>query len=91
LSAVRHGRPGTTPCLTVSYNPGRAELLFEAENEVAEQDRPLQGEAYGGRRILERLARLFGWEALAFERIDGIFRASWRVPVSEKADPASPD
>jgi hypothetical protein len=91
VNAVRHGRPGTTPRLTVSHDPGRAELLFEAENEVAEQDRPLQGEAYGGRRILERLARLFGWEGLTFERTDGIFRASWRVSVSEKADPASPD
>lgn len=91
VNAVRHGRPGTTPRLTVSHDPGRAELLFEAENEVAERDRPLHGEAYGGRRILERLARLFGWEGLAFERTDGIFRTSWRVPVSEKADPASPD
>lgn len=91
VNAVRHGRPGTTPRLAVSHDPGRAELLFEVENEVAEEGRPLQGEAYGGRRILERLARLFGWEGLAFERTDGIFRASWRVPVSEKADPASPD
>jgi hypothetical protein len=91
VNAIRHGRPGTTPRLTVSYDPGRAELLFEAENEVAEQDRPLQGEAYGGRRILERLARLFGWEGLTFERTDGTFRAAWQVPVSERADLDSPD
>lgn len=91
VNAVRHGRPGTTPRLIVSHDPGRAELLFEAENEVAEPGRLLQGEAYGGRRILERLARLFGWEGLTFERTDGVFRTSWRVPVSEKADPASPD
>jgi PAS domain-containing protein len=91
VNAVRHGRPGTTPRLGISYDPGRAELLFEAENEVPEQSHPLQGEAYGGRRILERLARLFGWEGLAFERKNGTFRASWRVPVSERADEASPD
>jgi hypothetical protein len=91
VNAVRHGRPGTTPRLTVSYDPGRAELLFEAENELPEQDRPLRGEAYGGKSILERLARLFGWEGLTFERKDGTFRASWRVPVSERADEASPD
>jgi hypothetical protein len=74
----------------VSYDPGRAELLFEAENETSDARR-LRGEPYGGRRILERLARLFGWEGLAFEEGPGMFRVTWRVPVSERADPSSAD
>jgi PAS domain-containing protein len=90
VNAVRHGRPGTVPRLAVSYDPGRAELLFEVENETSEARR-LRGEPYGGRRILERLARLFGWEGLSFEDGPGRFRVSWRVPVSERADPRSAD
>lgn len=93
VNAIRHGRPGTVPRLAVSYDPGRAELLFEAENETSEARR-LRGEPYGGRRILERLARLFGWEGLAFEEgagLAGRYRVSWRVPVSERADPRSAD
>jgi hypothetical protein len=91
VNAVRHGRPGTVPRFRVTYDPGRAELVFAAENEVADRGRSLRGEAYGGRRILERLARLFGWEGLAFEEGEGIFRATWQVPVSERTDPGSPD
>ena len=53
--------------------------------------RRLRGEPYGGRRILERLARLFGWEGLTFEDGSGEFRVSWRVPVSERGDPGSAD
>jgi hypothetical protein len=90
VNAIRHGRPGTVPRLVVSYDPGRAELIFEAENETSDARR-LRGEPYGGRRILERLARLFGWEGLAFEDGAGTFRVSWRVPVSERADPRSAD
>ena len=90
VNAIRHGRPGTVPQLAVSYDPGRAELLFEAENETSDARR-LRGEPYGGRRILERLARLFGWEGLTFEDAEGRFRVSWRVPVSERGDPGAPD
>lgn len=91
VNAVRHGRPGTVPLLTVTYDPGRAELLFEVENHVPDGARPRSGERYGGRRILERLALLFGWEGLAFEAEGDRFRASWRVAASERADPRSPD
>ena len=90
VNAIRHGRPGTVPRLAVSHDPGRAELLFEAENETSDARR-LRGEPYGGRRILERLAHLFGWEGLAFEDSAGTFRVSWRVPVSERSDPRSAD
>ncbi|HEX5718310.1 MAG TPA: hypothetical protein VF179_19265 [Thermoanaerobaculia bacterium] len=90
VNAIRHGRPGTVPRLAVSYDPGRAELLFEAENETSDARR-LRGEPYGGRRILERLARLFGWEGLSFEDGAGTFRVSWRVPVSERGDPGDAD
>ncbi len=75
----------------MSYDPGRAELLFEAENETSDARRLPRAEPYGGRRILERLARLFGWEGLSFEESAGTFRVSWRVPVSERADPGSAD
>lgn len=91
VNAVRHGSPGTVPRLTVAYDPGRAELLFEVENEIPDGGRPRRGETYGGRRILERLARLFGWEGLAFESDGSRFRAGWRVAASERADPRSPD
>jgi len=90
VNAVRHGRPGTIPHLTVSHDPGRAELLFEVENETSETRR-LRGEPYGGRRILERLAHLFGWEGLAFEESAGRFQVGWRVPVSERGDPGDAD
>jgi hypothetical protein len=90
VNAIRHGRPGTVPRLAVSHDPGRAELLFEAQNEMSETRR-LRGEPYGGRRILERLARLFGWEGLVFEESEARFHVSWRVPVSERGDPGDAD
>jgi PAS domain-containing protein len=90
VNAIRHGRPGTVPRLAVSYDPGRAELLFEVENETSDARR-LRGEPYGGRRILERLARLFGWEGLTFEDGVGTFRVSWKVPVSERGNPGDAD
>jgi len=94
INAVRHGRPGSTPALRISLDRVRRELAFEVENELREgpADRAADtGETYGGRRILERLARLFEWRDLAFEKEAATYRAAWRVPVSERGDPRKAD
>ncbi|MEA2691087.1 MAG: hypothetical protein QOJ16_474 [Acidobacteriota bacterium] len=95
INAIRHGRPGSTPALRVSLDPIRRELTFEVENEIEiEIGRGRsgeEGETYGGRRILDRLARLFEWRDLAFERRERTYLVSWRVPVSERGDPRRAD
>jgi len=94
INAVRHGRPGSTPALRISLDRVRRELAFEVENELREgpADRAADtGETYGGRRILERLARLFEWRDLTFEKEAATYRAAWRVPVSERGDPRKAD
>lgn len=94
INAIRHGRPGSTPMLRISLDRVRRELAFEVDNEVAEGARAgadEHGESYGGRRILERLAYLFEWRDLAFERRGATFHVSWRIPVSERGDPRRAD
>jgi hypothetical protein len=89
VNAVQHGRPGSRVGLAIALDRGRRELAFEVDNEA--EPHPLRLEPYGGRRILERLARLFGWEGLAFEQDGGRFRVSWRVPVSERGEAGKAD
>lgn len=94
INAIRHGRPGSTPALRVSLDRVRRELAFEVENEL--RDGPPNGfgeweEAYGGRRILQRLARLFEWGELELEGREIAYRVSWRIPVSERGDPRRAD
>ena len=94
INTVRHGRPGSTPFVHVAYDRLRRELAFEVENEVDERAEPRPDEAggsYGGRRILKRLAHLFEWRELAFDRRVAGYRVSWRVPVSERGDPRRAD
>ena len=87
VNAVRHGRPGSVPRLGLFVDRGRRELLCEVENETRDDERgSIRIEPYGGRRLLERLARLFGWEGLTFEAREGRFMVSWRIPVSERGE-----
>ncbi|HEX3552895.1 MAG TPA: hypothetical protein VIA62_06670 [Thermoanaerobaculia bacterium] len=94
INAIRHGRPGSTPALRIALDRVRRELVFEIENDLPTapggpvRDR---SESYGGRRILERLARLFEWRDLAFERGATTYRVTWRVPASERGDPRRGD
>jgi hypothetical protein len=92
INAIRHGRPGSTPVLRVSLDPIRRELTFEVENEVGTfAQAGERGETYGGRRILERLARLFEWRDLEWQRRETTYLVSWRIPVSERGDPRRAD
>jgi hypothetical protein len=102
INAVRHGRPGTVPSLSIKLDPVRRELLFAVENELpdgAAQAAERAAESYGGRRLLERLAHLCDWRDLRFERQfdrqsdrrKARFEVSWRIPVSERGDPAVAD
>jgi len=86
VNAVRHGRPGSLPKLGLHVDRGRRELLCEVENEARQEDLGVEAriEPYGGRRLLERLAALFGWQELLFEEAAGRFKVLWRVPVSER-------
>ncbi len=88
VNAIRHGRAGSVPRLEITLDPVRRELLFAVENEVGPgagaPDR--DGRAYGGRRILERLAHLCGWHDLRFTREGGRFEVRWRVPVSQRGE-----
>ena len=94
INAIQHGRPGSMPALKISLDRVRKELTFEVENDLRPEENgraaQREGESYGGRRILERLARLFEWD-LEFLRKPSTFRAVWRVPVSERGDPRKGD
>ena len=91
INAIQHGRPGSVPALRISLDRVRKELSFEVENELrTPTETRREGESYGGRRILERLARLFEWD-LAFEETPSTFRAVWKVPASERGDPRKAD
>ncbi len=94
INAIRHGRPGSTPAVRISFDRVRRELVFEVENDLRSgaSDRPDErGETYGGRQILNRLARLFEWRDLAFEKRETTYLVSWRVPASERGDPRRAD
>jgi hypothetical protein len=94
INAIRHGRPGSTPAVRIALDRVRRELVFEIENPLpaeagtAARDR---SESYGGRRILERLARLFEWRDLAFDHRAATYLVTWRVPASERGDPRRAD
>ena len=93
VNAMRHGKPGSRPRISVSLDPVRRELCWQVENSVGQiSDRdPEDLEPYGGRRMLERLAHLFGWTDLSFAHEQDRFRVSWRVQVSERAAPGEAD
>ncbi len=94
VNAVQHGRPGSTPRLSITLDRVRRELVFEAVNEVSAARPPaLAGpdEGYSGRRLLTRLAHLFGWRGLAFVAEGGAFRVSWRAPAGERGEPGEAD
>jgi hypothetical protein len=90
INAIRHGRPGSTPALRIALDRVRRELAFEVENETWHGGDG-EGESYGGKSILRRLARLFEWRDLRFERRETSYRVSWRVPASERGDPRRAD
>lgn len=93
VNAVRHGRPGSRPVVSTVLDPARREIVFEVTNEVAATSRRGAGDLkpYGGRRLLRRMADLFGWRDLDFEESDAAFRVSWSVPASERAAPGDSD
>ncbi|HKI06631.1 MAG TPA: hypothetical protein VKK31_31935 [Thermoanaerobaculia bacterium] len=94
INAIRHGRPGSTPALRIGLDRVRREIAFEVENDLrpgASDRSGERGEAYGGRRILQRLARLFEWRDLTFEERETTYLVSWRVPASERGDPRRAD
>ena len=91
INAIRHGRPGSTPELRIALDRVRRELRCEVENELPAEPREREGETYGGISILRRLARLFEWRDLRFEKRERTYVVSWRVPVSERGDPRRAD
>ncbi len=91
INAIRHGRPGSTPSLRIALNRVRRELRFEVENELRSETADGDGETYGGKSILRRLARLFEWRDLRFERRERTYAVSWSVPASERGDPRKAD
>jgi PAS domain-containing protein len=91
INAIRHGRPGSTPALRITLDRVRRELQFEVENDLGNEPRDGDGETYGGKSILRRLARLFEWRDLRFEKRERTYLVSWRVPASERGDPRKAD
>jgi PAS domain-containing protein len=83
-NAVRHGRPGTVPVVTIRGDRVRKEIAFRVENESSAAAAEPRGEAYGGMAILRRLGRLFEWRDMTFAHAGGKFVAEWRAPASER-------
>jgi PAS domain-containing protein len=94
INAIRHGRPASTPALRIALDRVRRELVFEVENELRDEPQGRggeTGETYGGKSILRRLAGLFEWRDLAFERRRTTYVVSWRVAASERGEPRRAD
>ncbi len=84
-NAVRHGKPGTIPRLTITADRVRRELVLRVENAVVDDAPAPRGEAYGGLSIVRAMARLFGWEMVHLETMGGrTFVAEWRVPAFDR-------
>ncbi len=91
-NAVRHGRPGSRPALSIALDRVRRELVFTVENEPRGSEADGRGKrAYGGQQILARLAHLCEWRELRFEAAADLYRVTWRVAVSERGDPRAGD
>jgi two-component sensor histidine kinase len=91
INAIRHGAPSSTPALRIALDRVRRELRFEVENERRRENSDGDGETYGGKSILRRLAGLFEWRDLRFERRERTYAVSWSVPASERGDPRKAD
>jgi hypothetical protein len=91
INAIRHGAPGSTPALRIALDRVRRELRFEIENDPRRETFDGDGETYGGKSILRRLAGLFEWRDLCFERRERTYAVSWSVPASERGDPRKAD
>lgn len=95
INAIKHGCPGTVPTFHGRLDRARQELRFTVENELRDEDAARRltslGQPYGGRRLLERLAKLYGWRQLIFEQLEGTFRVSWLAPASELGAPGESD
>ena len=90
-NAVRHGRPGTVPIVTVRGDRVRREIAFRVENESSSSNPEPRGEAYGGLAILKRLGALFEWRDMRFASTDGTFVAEWRAAATERGAAGQPD
>jgi hypothetical protein len=86
-NAVRHGRPATTPRVTMACDRVRRELTCTVVNALAAPRAPgaaVSGDAYGGGAIQRALARLFGRRDFTHTARGDTFVARWVVPVSER-------
>jgi hypothetical protein len=90
-NAVRHGRPGTVPVVTVRGDRVRKEIAFHVENETSSAVAEPRGETYGGLAILKRLGALFEWRDMSFASKDGKFVAEWRAAATERSAAGQPD
>ncbi len=83
-NAVRHGRPGTVPKMTIRGDRVRKEIAFRVENDTTGPVGEPRGDAYGGMSILRRLGALSEWREMRFEGSGDTFVAEWRAPASER-------
>jgi hypothetical protein len=84
-NAARHGRPGTTPRLSIACDRVRGELVCRLENEPASDAASLdRADAYGGLAIVRAMARLFEWRDLEWHCDHGRVRVSWTMPFGTR-------
>lgn len=84
-NAVRHGRPGTTPRLTIVCDRVRGELVCRLENETRDASPSFdRADAYGGLSIVRAMARLFEWRDLAWRQDGATVSVSWAMPFGTR-------
>lgn len=92
VNAIKHGAPGTAVELEAEVDRGRRELTVRLSNSVQDPSSPERPDkAYGGRAIIQELARLCGWSLTQRLEGDDTFRALLTCSLTQQRDPSEID
>jgi two-component sensor histidine kinase len=82
VNAMKHGRPGSVPNLTIVVDRKNRNVNVEVTNEIA-SDSPRGDKPYGGLQLLKVLATRIRWDGPREEAKGGRYSVKWTAPVVE--------
>jgi two-component sensor histidine kinase len=83
-NAVRHGKPGTAPTITIVCDRVRGELTCTVTNTLAGPAALDRADAYSGIAIVKAMARLFDWRDLEWRVEAGALTVQWSMAVGTR-------